>query len=340
LAEAIDKRLALKFPWGERLNIMTCLEHLLRNADMLLSEAEREKLIAAKKAAEAAEAAAAGDSKRAKKSVAMMSHLQYMQHLCSEGEEDEYSAASILAYFNENPEDVQRNIHVVQSSLKEKSKKVLAILGIPERVGGSSTATPSAAPPAKDVEADFSGMVVRKRKGKSEEPVVSTPVSMGGSTSSLPSSHLSPHPTTTTTTTAQKGGMFKRKQIVEEAPTAAPQQRPQQATPAPVSSGWGDDAGAGWGSSEGFGGGWGDSASVPQPSFTPVVASSPPPPPQPVAPAVNDQQQRLMEVQQQFQALQVRMQTMMMSGNQTPEAMQALMTEQQNLMMTMMSLQK
>lgn len=44
---------------------------------------------------------------------------------------------SFEQYFKENPEDVQRNIHVVQASLKEKSQKVLKILAIPERTKAS-----------------------------------------------------------------------------------------------------------------------------------------------------------------------------------------------------------
>eukprot|EP00331_Platyophrya_macrostoma_P013665 CAMPEP_0176414858 /NCGR_PEP_ID=MMETSP0127-20121128/5492_1 /TAXON_ID=938130 /ORGANISM="Platyophrya macrostoma, Strain WH" /LENGTH=713 /DNA_ID=CAMNT_0017794805 /DNA_START=88 /DNA_END=2230 /DNA_ORIENTATION=+ len=47
------------------------------------------------------------------------------------------------AYFNENPEDIQRNVHVVQASLKEKSLKVIKFLGLPERT--TSTVEHSAA---------------------------------------------------------------------------------------------------------------------------------------------------------------------------------------------------
>lgn len=47
-------------------------------------------------------------------------------------------SSSIDSYFKENPEDIQRNLHVVQSSLKEKASKVLRLLGVPERAGGAS----------------------------------------------------------------------------------------------------------------------------------------------------------------------------------------------------------
>jgi hypothetical protein len=39
----------------------------------------------------------------------------------------------VAEYFTENPEDIQRNVHVVQTTLKEKAAKVLQILNIPIR---------------------------------------------------------------------------------------------------------------------------------------------------------------------------------------------------------------
>ncbi len=40
---------------------------------------------------------------------------------------------SFRAYFAENPEDVQRNVVVVQEALKEKAQSVLRLLGVPDR---------------------------------------------------------------------------------------------------------------------------------------------------------------------------------------------------------------
>ena len=83
LGPAMDEHLSQKYPWQNRLNVMSVLEHLLRNN----------------------------------------------------------LSPSLSAYFTENPEDVHRNIHVVQSSLKEKSQKVLKLLGVPERTVHNNTTT-------------------------------------------------------------------------------------------------------------------------------------------------------------------------------------------------------
>jgi hypothetical protein len=88
------------------------------------------------------ELAAAMDAQLAAK-VAWQARLNVLTALEFMLRPDSNCGPAFRAYFVENPEDVQRNVHVVQTSLKEKAQKVLRQLGIPER-----TAEAPAAPAA------------------------------------------------------------------------------------------------------------------------------------------------------------------------------------------------
>lgn len=115
---------------------------------------------------------------------AVIRHTQSSECQC-EGE-------SFTAYFKENPEDVQRNVHVVQASLKEKAQKVLKMLGVPERAsnqvetssaqqitvatsGGGLSWASASAPVSSQAEEDsttgdlLGGMTVKTRGSKAAE---------------------------------------------------------------------------------------------------------------------------------------------------------------------------
>eukprot|EP01062_Namystynia_karyoxenos_P045167 TRINITY_DN334_c0_g3_i1.p1 TRINITY_DN334_c0_g3~~TRINITY_DN334_c0_g3_i1.p1 ORF type:complete len:689 (+),score=269.59 TRINITY_DN334_c0_g3_i1:103-2067(+) len=59
----------------------------------------------------------------------------------------------VVEYFKENPEDIQRNVCVVQATVKERAKKVLGLLGCPEQMArpaapGAGVVTVGGAPAA------------------------------------------------------------------------------------------------------------------------------------------------------------------------------------------------
>eukprot|EP01059_Diplonema_ambulator_P004588 TRINITY_DN14304_c0_g1_i1.p1 TRINITY_DN14304_c0_g1~~TRINITY_DN14304_c0_g1_i1.p1 ORF type:complete len:664 (+),score=178.29 TRINITY_DN14304_c0_g1_i1:116-2107(+) len=51
----------------------------------------------------------------------------------------------VIDYFTENPEDIQKNVNVVQTTVKEKAKKVLAALNVPE-INATKKAAPIVVP--------------------------------------------------------------------------------------------------------------------------------------------------------------------------------------------------
>ena len=205
----------------------------------------------------------------------------------------------IGAYFNENPEDVQRNVHVVQSSLKEKSQKVLRLLGIPERSSAAATAAPTAssasAAPQAGADLTFEGMTTSSRRARrgvgaaagSEEPAATAPT-MGFAPSQQqqqqpPAVTKSPSPPSVSAAdpldvlmgapprqsavaaaAADPTKLRKRAQINADDFLSNSAPTASSSAPAAASAGWGSaDANAGWGSSAGTGassGGWGGDA--------------------------------------------------------------------------------
>mgnify|MGYP001607355637 CR=1 FL=1 len=125
------------------------------------------------------ELAAAMDEKLAQKNpwAHRLHVLAALEHLLKNGAPPEFKQ-----YFVENPEDVQRNVHVVQTALKEKAQKVLKLLGVPERgtedkaasqmtsAGGHGEMTWMAptAPSSAAGELDFGGMNVRGGRIRSD----------------------------------------------------------------------------------------------------------------------------------------------------------------------------
>lgn len=193
---------------------------------------------------------------------------------------------SFNTYFTENPEDVQRNVHVVQASLKERAQKVLKILNIPERSTGAGTAqaqqtttalnqgetfwsAPVAPAPSATEGADFDGMseaVPRRKKTEKKD---------------------------------DKAPTLKKRAIAQSADddsswgTTASAPATQNPPPA-QNAGWGDSwgatettatAGGGWGTAPASGssgwGSWGDTGATatapPQATTVPAQAPAPNP---------------------------------------------------------------
>lgn len=159
-------------------------------------------------------------------------------------------------YFTENPEDIQRNVHVVQSSLKEKAQKVLKMLNIPEK---SSTAQANSTAQATQRQGaqqttTFSGAVNWTSASSDPAPApVQAQASAGGADLDLGGLDLTGG-SRRTRGAAAAGGVDKtklRKRAQMQVASAEPEE-PQPTTTA----GFGND----WGASAGTQGGWGDSA--------------------------------------------------------------------------------
>ncbi|CUG84380.1 Hypothetical protein, putative [Bodo saltans] len=205
---------------------------------------------------------------------------------------------SFEQYFKENPEDVQRNIHVVQGSLKEKAQKVLKLLGVPERTKGQNE-TSAVHQPAQQISvatnaggfswASPTPVVEASREASAE---ASNDISLGGMTVKSRSAK----PQEDKTKLRKRAAMKVADE--DESPPVAPQQvaKPaQQQQQASSSAGWGNDSNAttanSWGS---WGGeqtsaqssqGWGFDAPVAQQQQQQQQ-------PQPVVPVQQQQQQQ------------------------------------------------
>lgn len=324
LAQAMDERLAQKYPWQQRLNVLSAIEATLRAAPN----------------------------------------------------------PAIATYFQQNPEDIQRNVFVVQNALKEKARKVLKMLNVPEKSGGSETSkaqqittatsdglTWAAKPHAVERDSadpagglDFGGMTLKTGSGGAKkekdgdktklkkrammhvpeepEPEPQQP-SAGfdwGSQPAQPSSNADNGWGTWDTKESAKPASTETQNWFEPPaqkppPQPQPAQQPAPSAPAaklPVE----DDFDAFFSEKP---------VVAAQPKVQPVMPPPPPPQPQQAAPALSLQPaqiQQIMQMQAQMQQLMALMASP--QAQQDPQAMEQfqMMMQQQQQMMMMIQAQR